>query len=168
MINGLGIILVSVSLCYSVFLNFMFFSKKHIKSSENKVFGYLVAINLFGLINEFACIFTIYFLGKDNFFTIFVNRIFLLYLMFFAFLFSIFILVSCFEKKNYAELSKFQNNFKRFLYVLYGISALILLCLPFEIHNENGEVYSYGAAANMVYVMTGFCAVFCFFSIIVY
>ena len=87
--------------------------------------------------------------------------------MFFAFLFSIFILVSCFEKKNYAELSKFQNNFKRFLYVLYGISALILLCLPFEIHNENGEVYSYGAAANMVYVMTGFCAVFCFFSIIV-
>ena len=57
--NTIGFALVCVGLVYSISLNFLFFSKKHVENYETKIFSVMVIINLVGLLLELLCILTI-------------------------------------------------------------------------------------------------------------
>ena len=85
--NCFGLIFVIFSLIYSLFLNVLFFAKKHISSIENSLFGIMVKSNFVGLLLELSCICLITFVGANSVYTLIINKLFLVYLAFFAYLF---------------------------------------------------------------------------------
>ena len=91
--NCFGLIFVIFSLIYSLFLNVLFFAKKHISSIENSLFGIMVKSNFVGLLLELSCICLITFVGANSVYTLIINKLFLVYLAFFAYLFSIYIVI---------------------------------------------------------------------------
>ena len=72
----MGFAILCVSLLYSIFLNIIFFSKKHIKTYETKMFSTMMVSNLIGIVLEFSCIFSIYFLGTENLLVVIINKLF--------------------------------------------------------------------------------------------
>ena len=48
MVNNIGLILIAISLVYSISVNFLFFSKKHVNNYETKIFSILIVVNLIG------------------------------------------------------------------------------------------------------------------------
>ena len=79
-----------ISFIYSIFLNVLYLSKRHIKTYETKMYSIMVIGNLIGILLEFGCIISIHYLGISNLLTIIVNKIFLVYLLTFAVLFSLY------------------------------------------------------------------------------
>lgn len=66
-----------LSLIYSLFLNVMFFSKKHVKTPEITAFKRLIVVNFFGVIAELGCFLTIINLGIDSMWSMFFCRAYL-------------------------------------------------------------------------------------------
>ena len=94
-----GVAFIVLSLLFSIVLNVLFFSKKHIDTKETRIFSIIVFINLIGLFIELSCVLTIKYFGTDNIISIIVNRLYLIYLLSFVLAFSLYVL-------NTAELVK--------------------------------------------------------------
>ena len=148
-----------ISFIYIVFLNVIFFNKEHIKTYETKIFSRLLVTNLIGIILEFACIFSIYFLGTNSLISLFINKIFLLYFMTFAFLFNLYVFNTIYaDNKN-----KYLNAFNS---VLYAISIILVLILNVNLYYKNGNMYSYGPSVNVVYIISSIYVILCILLII--
>ena len=70
----MGIAILFVSFIYSIFLNVLYLSKRHIKTYETKMYSIMMIGNLIGILLEFGCIFSIHYLGISNLLTIIVNK----------------------------------------------------------------------------------------------
>ena len=79
--------LLCISFLYCIVLNILFFFKKHINTRETKIFSILLISNLVGIILEISCILLIKGLGVQNILAIFINKLFLLYQLFFTFIY---------------------------------------------------------------------------------
>ena len=76
--------LLVLSLIYSLIVIILFMSKEHIKTEESKLFSILMMTNFVGIMLELLCIGLIKWLGVEHIMTITVNRLFLLYHLFFT------------------------------------------------------------------------------------
>lgn len=157
----MGIAILCVSLLYSIFLNIIFFSKKHIKTYETKMFSIMVVSNLIGILLEFGCISSIYFLGTESTLVILVNKLFLVYLLTFAILFGMYAayitIIDGTENK-----SKQVHNIIRLIASIFEIiMAIVVLVVPIELYSNNGVMYSSGPAANVVYFVSTICTLLC-------
>ena len=137
----------SISLMYSIFLNLLFFRKEHIKTFDTKIFSKLLVTNLVGLILEVCCIFTIHYLGTEDVFSEFINKIFLIYFVTFACLYNMYVFNVIYEKKENKILSKFNQ-------ISLVIAAIFILCAKIKLHYGDDGMYSYGVAANIVYLVS--------------
>ena len=163
-----GLAFIIMALCFSVILNVLFFSKEHINTRETKIFSIIVFINLIGLIVELFCVLCINYLGVDNAISIFVNRLYLVYLLSFILVFASYVL-------NAAELGKDEITYfdekvfkflRIFMYVLFIFSFIFVWLLDINLYGESGYAYSYGDSVNLVYFMCGICVFGCLFYII--
>ena len=114
----------SLSILYIAFLNVMFLKKGHIKTFELDTFGKLIKLNLIGILLEFGCIFTIKYSSSEILIEI-VNRLFLLYLVTFVFLFSLYVFSISFDKANK------KNNTLRMIIMLMYLFSVFLICQHF-------------------------------------
>ncbi len=160
MVNCFGLIFVIFSLAYSLFLNVLFLVKKHIKTVENSLFGIMVKSNFVGLLLELSCILLIIFVGANSIYTLIVNKLFLVYLSFFAYLFSIYIVIVS-TSDNDKKISK--PMFKT-LTILFSIFTILVLFLPIHIFYDGEIIYSYGSSANVVYFLSGLCSLLCIYT----
>ena len=78
---NVSLVLICVSLFYSLTLNLMYFTKKHINTYENRIFSVLVASNLVGLLLEFICTYSLLYFPITIWTTI-INKLFLLYFVY--------------------------------------------------------------------------------------
>lgn len=165
MFKNMSFIIITISLLYSISLNFIYFTKKHIKTYETKLFSILMVSNLVGLVFELFCIFSILFLGESSILTIIINKLFLVYLLAFAFLFSLYaiFITTIGQDKAY---SKFHNIIRIGEFLLFIIVSIIIIFLPINIFNDSGVTYSSGAAANVVYFVAGVCVIICLISML--
>lgn len=161
--NCFGLIFVIFSLIYSLFLNVLFFAKKHISSIENSLFGIMVKSNFVGLLLELSCICLITFVGANSVYTLIINKLFLVYLAFFAYLFSIYIVIVSISD-NAKKISK--STFKM-LTVLFFILVFFVLLLPIHIFYDGKIIYSYGPSANVVYFLSGLCSFLCIYTLFI-
>ena len=162
MFNNIGIVLVLLSLAYSIFLNIVFSVKKHVNSTEINIFSILMKSNLIGLILEMFCIITIRLLSIDNIITKTVNRIFLIYLFIFASLFTLYIIFMSLGKLSDDKKVIHQRVFKYYGFIVLLI-CIILSILPFNLYSDNGIYYSYGICVDVIYILCGISVVFCIF-----
>ncbi len=162
---NISLVLVCVSFLYSVILNLMYFSKKHINSYENRIFSILIVSNVVGLILEFLCTYSLLYL-PITMWTIIINKLFLLYLMSFAFLFSMYVIFVTFIKIDESSTPSKYLRLRKTIVLIYIICTILLLCLPIDLYSSDGITFSYGLSANLVYIVSGLCAVVCITSMI--
>ena len=135
------------SLFYSILLMIVFFTKRRLSSIENRVYGALIISNFIGIVIAIACYITV-----SNYETLVVlnyvvSRLYLMYLVFFIFVFFYYLITILYQNK------KVVNYSFNFLIIAFLIISLIIFGLPLYYHNTDGAVYSYGPAANLVYVI---------------
>ena len=150
----------SLSILYILFLNIIFLKRGHIKTFELDTFGRLITLNLIGIILEFCCIFTIKYSSNKILIEI-VNRLFLLYLLTFVFLFSLYVFSISFNK-----IQKKNKKFRLIILIMYLLSVFLIFYLKLDIYNENNIIYSYGPSTNVVYLASTVCVILCFISMI--
>ena len=141
----------SLSILYIAFLNVIFLKKGHIKTFELDTFGKLITLNLIGILLEFGCIFTIKYSSSEILIEI-VNRLFLLYLVTFVFLFSLYVFSISFDKAN-----KKNNTLRMIIMLMYLFSVFLIFYLKLDIYNKNNIIYSYGPSTNVVYIISTIC-----------
>ena len=154
----------SIGTCvlFGIILLIIYFSKKRINGKETKLYNYLLVLSFIGLIIEILCCITVANQEKFSFLTILVNRIWLLHISNWLFLFTVYIVNISFRK----NIGKMYNHIKRFLLVLYFISVILLLVLPLNYYYENDIVYSYGASTNYLSFLALCCIIFWVISIV--
>lgn len=134
-----------LTIIFSLTLNILFFSKKHISTSENIIFSILLITNFFGLLMElFTKLFTLYF-SKPNQLVYIFTRIYLIYIIMFFSVFNIYVLLYCINnKEKYVVYYKTSN-------IIFYILSFISVFLPVSIKKG----YATGIAVNYMYLVTG-------------
>lgn len=148
----------SLSLLYSIFLQILFYRKKHVENSETNIFSSLIKLNFFGVVCELLCYFSIYFYGKDNILTLIFSKLLIVYFIFFIMLFLLYtILITI-------DLSKINNNFfnkfynlKKFFLGFGSLLGIIGALLPINLFYDKSYAYSYGVAPNYAFSISSIC-----------
>lgn len=161
MINNIGVILIAISLIYSISINILFFSKKHVDNYETKIFSIMVVANLIGLFLELLCITSLKVIGATSLISIIVNKIFLISISTFITLWAIYALYVTMVDGKQEVSTKRYNKAKVFFSIAYTIVNILILVLPIQFYNESNGTYSYGAAPNAIYAYSAICAVVC-------
>lgn len=161
MTNSLALVL--LSFIYSSFLNIVFFKKQHIKTYENRLFGWLLVTNFFGLILEILCTWSILFYDPYSLLCVLLNKFLLIYLATFICIFSLYVLVIAYNKDN---LDKYYGICKTFLIGFWFIVSVLICLLPVYIYNSGTSIYSFGPGPNVVYVVSTICICLCLYSLL--
>lgn len=166
-----GISVITCSLLYSIVLFVIYFSKERISNTENKIYSILVAINVLGLILELACTYFTYTYETtifNNFMCILCNRLFIMYLLTWEFIFTLYMFFISFgnNTKYNINIEKNKKHIITPILILYLAILGISLLLPLYYHNSDGLVYSYGAATDLLVIVGGICIMFDIFCII--
>ena len=157
----MGIAILCVSFLYSIFLNLLYFSKKHIKTYETKMFSIMMVSNLIGIILEFGCIFSLYFLGTQSFIVIAINKLFLLYLLTFAILFNIYAAYITLIDAREEDFSQKHKLIRKIAFTADVIMGLLVIILPIDLYSKGWVMYSAGPSANVVYFASALCTLIC-------
>ena len=138
------------SLFYSLLLNGVYFSKKRLKTIENKIFERIMVTNLIGVLLALGSYYTILNEKKLPILNIIVSKGYIIYLLTWLTLFTLYIF-SITSKNIAKELSKIKKIFM----ILYIIFSIGIVTLPLYYHNSNGAIYSYGPSANVMFIVSG-------------
>lgn len=149
----LGITLIVCNLIYSILIAIMFFSKERIKIRETKIYGILVGINIFNLIFELLCCYTVKNIDSMRIITEIINRVFLLLIFAWETVFTVYNYDISFRnyKNNFLNIKG--NKFWLMFAIFCFICCCLLILLPISYFNENGYVYSYGIAPSFLYIV---------------
>ena len=148
------------SLVVSLIMAFTYFARKKVNTSETKVYSYLIIISILGSIISIP----LYFLIKDyqsfNLFTFLIPRLYLLYIMVFVFT------IVCYFRVIASKINEkyFFGDVEMFFSIYLFINLIIVLILPMDYHNSNGEVYVNGIAVYYTYIL---CALECIYMLLV-
>ena len=155
----IGMSFIVCSLIYTTLLCIVYFSKRHIKSSETILYDRLLFSNLLGLILELCCCFTV--MNKDNFpiLNFIINRCYLIYFGYFVVTFTVYIYVICnkIEMVNNNERVVLNKLEKTVICIVSVVLFFCVTCLPLQYYYDSNAVFSYGMAADSLQI---FCILF--------
>lgn len=132
---------------FSCFLNIIYFSKKHVKTGETKIFSILLIVNLISLASELACSYIGYTFLENTIYTHVMTKIYLICLMTFLLYMTLYIYIICYVESK-RENKKRYKKLKILSYIIWFICAIIEILLP--ITTESG--YATGLAVNWLYI----------------
>lgn len=135
------------SLFFSLSLNLIYFSKKHVKSGETKVFSILLVINLIGLLLELISSFIGFTFLPNSLISKVFTKMYLGYLMCFLLYMTLYIYIICYVTSKNPKL-KYYSNLKKLSYVIYFVCLIIMIFLRIDTHRG----YATGPAVNFVYL----------------
>ena len=156
------------SFFYILLLVVIFFSKKRYESVENKIYSWLIITNFFGVllaIFTYICIMRADVLGT---FAMIVSKSYILYLLTWITLFSIYIFVIIVKSKDYSltEKAKQYKKIFKFCGAVFAVIAIVVCVLPLYLMNDNSKVYSYGPSANVIYLVSAIYAIIWIYALI--
>ena len=140
---------------FSCFLNIIYFSKKHVKTGETKIFSILLIVNLISLASELACSYIGYTFLENTTYTHIMTKIYLICLMTFLLYMTLYIYVICYVESK-RENKKRYKKLKLISYIIWFICAVIEILLP--ITTESG--YATGLAVNWLYICSTVVLIF--------
>ena len=142
-----------ISFFYSLLLFVVYFSREKIKTPENKIYSKLIIINFIGIVLELlCCIFAGKALEFMKVYTI-INKLFLLYLIVWCSVFGVYVFLISANIDDKKALRKYINKVIYFYLFLDIIFGALIFSLPVQFHFVDEVVmYSYGTAANIVYI----------------
>lgn len=136
-----------LSILYILVLMWSFFRKKHIESSELKIFKYLLIISFCGLLIELSINCSIYIFNWSNNITELISKLLLVYFVTFPLVFLVYVLSICKEKNIY------EKNKKKYLILFLTIGVIAtIVTMSLPIYIEYGDSpYSYGPSVSFIY-----------------
>ncbi len=145
------ILLQITSLVYIVLLNIFYFSKEHISNLENRIYKYLLVSNVFGLLIELGCFYTVLHMDTIPIINVVVTKALLIYYLFFLAVYTYYVFVVAFNEKN----SNVENNnffrIVKFICVIgFIVFSAVEIVLPMEYYNDGTYVYSYGQSVKFL------------------
>ena len=159
------LVLLMLLISFSLVLNVLFHSKKHVDTKETRLFGIVALVNLIGIIFELFAVLSIEYYGVNSIISIVMNKVYLIGLLSFGLAFSLFVL-------NATQLSSrkfdvfYEKLYKRItilIYVLFGLTFFGVCLLEINLFEGNDLAYSYGDAVNLIFNVYELCA-FCYFA----
>lgn len=145
------ILLQITSLVYIVLLNIFYFSKEHISNLENRIYKYLLVSNVFGLLIELGCFYTVLHMDTIPIINVVVTKALLIYYLFFLAVYTYYVFVVAFNEKN----SNVENNnffrIVKFICVMgFIVFSAVEIVLPMEYYSDGTYVYSYGQSVKFL------------------
>ena len=140
---------VSFSICCLIFLIILlifYLSKPRLKTINNKLFKYLLIINIIGVFIDVGGFYSFKYLGIGSYINIVISKVYLIYYLTYIFCFMLYI--------YNVSTGKIKKNLTKFLTV-FSLSVLAVVFLPIELHFENDIGYSYGLSVNLAYSIAG-------------
>lgn len=146
------------SLFYIILLNIVYFRKNRADNYETKIYSALVVVSL--LTNVFAIInyFTVINSDIMPVLNMLVSKFLLICFVAWGFFFTSYNYIV--SAKRIKGEKKYANIKKAFIFIV-PISYLVIALLPVEFYNVNKVIYTFGPAANFVYVMSFLFAITC-------
>lgn len=144
-----------LSFIYMFFLLIIFLNKKHINTSELKIYKYLLIANISGLILELLCIYFCKTYGPSSFLNILSNRLYLTYLCVYCLLFLIYTICISIGEEHF---KKIKNKITLYFLIIFIIFTLLSLFMPLKVYYDE-YMYSYGAAVSIVYILSVICII---------
>ena len=146
------------SFFYSILLCIVYFSKERIKSVENKIYSWLLLVNLVGILIELVCLFTSLDYLTLHQINIVCIKFYLLYLLTWVFIFTIYVITI-----SVSKITKYIVYLKRILFIIYWICVILIFLLPVYLNvNNNIAQFPYGPAVDLQYPIGIFCSTLCF------
>ena len=150
-----GILLTCGCLFFSIALIISFYSKKKINSYENKIFKKIMVSNFFGLLLHISC-FIVMKITNNTFIISIFTKLYLLYLLLWVSLFSIYILLITSKHDSSKETYRKSNLL---CYTMFTIISIITIFSEIKFHVGTTEMYSYGLSVLIVYLYSGLCVI---------
>ena len=148
------------SLFYILLLTTVFFFKKRLNSLENKIYKYMIVFALSGVVLELSQVLTSLIMNTGfGWINSLVSRVYLINVLIWISLLSIYTIVISFEKKYYKKLS----------YTIIGVCLMCSCCflfLPIDYYFEPGKIiysYTYGTCVDLLKFIS---IIFLLFSIV--
>ncbi len=140
------------SFFYSLMLIIIYFRRKNIRSLETKMYSRIIITNFLNVSFAILCFFTI--MVKDTFPLLndFVSKTLLLLFITWEIFFTFYIIVIV--NDNNKLMNKKFEKWKILIIIVYILLVGCIYYLPLYYHNENKIVYSYGPAADFIYILT--------------
>ena len=143
------------SLFYNILLMIVFFSKEKMKTIENKIYGYLIVSNFIGVVLAISSFYCILNLEETDIYNIIVTKGLLIYYAVWQILFGIYVFsISCDSKMSIEKKKKYLNKVVTFYIPLLIATVIAVIYLPLHNHTEGEVYYTYGMAANVLYLLT--------------
>lgn len=156
----IGVTVICCSLLYSILVSTVYFSKRKLKNAENRFYGFLLKINIVGLLLELSCSFFLYNQGISpmfEFVNVVVNRLFLIYLLTWECVFTIYMILISFSSidKVTKEINSYHKKLFTYFGIFYLLSLVLVTVLPLYYYNDGTYLYSYGPATNLLFLIGG-------------
>lgn len=169
---NLSIPLLILSLVYILLIAYLFFSKKKINTIENKLYTFLLFITIIGVLLDLTGIYCHLNLSEKSFFRWIIVKFYMIYLLTFVYLVSIYIICVSKSREN-KEASKdsiikslFFNKTSTIITIIYLICFCLNFIFPFNYYKNGNIVYIYGANSTLLYSFTGLSILFWIYYII--
>lgn len=151
------LIIICLSLVYSIVLNVVYFRKNHLQTQETKYYSILIVLNLFALIFELICGILGHTLPDSSVISILFTKVFMTYLTVFSCFISLYINMICFNDKP-----KIFNVIKYSLLSILVIGVLFILYLPITTYTgyATGPSVDFVFAIGTVFITLGLIPIF--------
>ena len=151
------LIIICLSLIYSIVLNVVYFRKNHLQTQETKYYSILIVFNLFALIFELICGILGHTLPDSSVISILFTKVFMTYLTVFSCFISLYINMICFNDKP-----KIFNVIKYSLLSILVVGILFILYLPISTYNgyATGQSVNFVFAIGTVFITLGLIPIF--------
>lgn len=136
------------SFMYIVLLGVVYFSKKRIKSDENKIYSLLIITNIFGILLDILSSFMSRSYLINTFGYVLLTKVIMVYFLTWLYLFLLYVLIISHSEK------KILSNYKYKMIIIYVVLALIQFSLPLTHIKGNGYVYPVGMSITYMYFMS--------------
>lgn len=152
---GSSVFFQTCSIFYIVLLICVYLSKKRLNTFENQIFIIMSISNLVGLLLDITSVFTIMYADFIPFLNMLVTKLYLVYLLTWIFLFTLYIYTISKPKEKMKNQSLYKSYW--FWAIPYFIILILVFILPLYYANHNGMIYSYGPSANLLYGVSFVC-----------
>lgn len=151
------LIIICLSLVYSIVLNVVYFRKNHLQTQETKYYSILIVLNLFALIFELISGIFGHTLPDSNVISILFTKVFMTYLTVFSCFISLYINMICFNDKP-----KIFNVIKYSLLSILVVGVLFILYLPITTYTgyATGPSVDFVFAIGTVFITLGLIPIF--------
>ena len=150
---NLNIPLLVMSLVYLLLILSLFTLKQKPNTIENKIYICLLSSSLIGVILDILGIYSHILLPETSIFRWLVFKFYMMYLLTFSFLLSIYII--CIGNKMEMKGTKLRSLFSmkniKLVLIAYVVCCILNFVLPFEYYNQGTLVYTYGPNCTFLY-----------------